>query len=127
MPLKLEASQFIEFLCGQTRPARFQVGSVDWVLRYPSGGTKELRLASEFVGYRIALLLDVPVPEFCLANMDCIFSPLGSSFVIPAGLGTATRWIENAHYPDLRRESLPSFWETEPYLAKAAAVRVADT
>jgi hypothetical protein len=127
MTLKLEPAQFIEFLCGQTRPARFQVGGVFWVFRYPRGTANELRLASEFVGYRIASLLDVPVPEFCLAQTGCAFSPSGSSLVIPAGLGTATRSIENVHYPDLERESLPTFWETEPYLVKAAAVRVADT
>ncbi len=63
-----------------------------------------------------------------MPSADSLQVPTGrSSFVIPAGLGTATRWIENAYYPNLRGDSLPVFWETEPYLVKAAAVRVADT
>ncbi len=124
--LLFEPPQFINLLSGQTRPARFAVGSVSWVFRYPTGAAQQLRLASEFVGYRIASWLDVPVPAFCLARSARAFQPPGSDMRIPAGLGTATRWIEAARCPDLEHEPLEPFWEEERYLIATAAARVAD-
>jgi hypothetical protein len=46
---------------------------------------------------------------------------------IPVCVGSATRWIDGAEYPDLEHDPLAPFWQEDEYLRKTAAVRVADT
>jgi hypothetical protein len=125
--LVFEPSQFAEFLSGQTRPALFDVGGASWVFRYPVSARQQLRLASEFLGYRIASWLGMYVPDFSLARTSEEFQPHRSGVWIPTGLGTATLWIDGARYPDLEHEPLEPFWEEDEYLKRTAVARVADT
>jgi hypothetical protein len=120
-------SQFVEFLDGHTKPARFVIAGTSWVFRYPSDTGPQLRLASEYLAHRLATWLDVSVPDLCLAHCAVPFQPDQSGVRIPGGLGTATRWIADARYPDLERDELELFWGQDKYLKAAAAMRVADT
>ena len=75
---RLSVDQFIGFLDGQTRPARVQINHEAWVVRYMKDPLKfpghNLWLASELVGYRIARVLGVPVPEFQIVAIDESFT-----------------------------------------------------
>lgn len=125
--LTVERNQFVRLLSsGQTKPALVVVDGASWVLRYPRGNDKQLRLASEYMGYRAAAWLDVSVPGFSLAHIPASFHA-DRSTVIPAGLGIATQWIDGGCSPDLEHQALAPFWEQEPYLQATAAARVADT
>ncbi|HZY88646.1 MAG TPA: hypothetical protein VFE78_27735 [Gemmataceae bacterium] len=125
--LTFEASQFVKFLpSGQTKPALFAIGGDRWVFRYPVGGRQQLGLASEYMGYRIASWLSVAVPLFCLARIPHTFQADDSSMV-RAGVGTATRWIADATYPNLETDDLGPYWGEDKYLSATAAARVADT
>ncbi len=125
--LTFEPSQFVKFLSGQTKPALFVVGGTSWVFRYPMGPGQQLRLASEYMGYCVASWLDVSVPSFCFAQTSQAIEPEQSGVRIPAALGTATQWIYDAWYPDLKHAPLEPFWKKDQYLIGTAAVRVADT
>jgi hypothetical protein len=125
--LTFDPSQFDKFLSGETKPALFVVDGTSWVFRYPSGAGQQLGLASEYMGYQVASWLAVSVPVLCLARTSEAFRPDQSGVRIPAGLGTATRWIDDAQYPNLEHHPLAPFWEEDKYLRITAAARVADT
>jgi hypothetical protein len=125
--LTFEPWQFEKRRSGQTNPVLFVVGGESWVFRYPMDAGKQLCLASEYMGYRVASWLGVSVPVFCLAQTSEAFQPDQSDVRIPAGLGTATRWVDDPWYPNLEHEPLDPFWEADQYLIRTAAVRVADT
>lgn len=118
---------FVDFQCGQTRPARFRHNSGLWLVRYPGDQQRNLRLVSEFVGCKLAILFEVPVPEFRLVRIREAFSPQGSETTISAGIGTATRWLSGASFPDVEQEPLDAFWAEETYLTIAAGARILDT
>lgn len=128
-PLELSQDDFVCFLDGQTHPAKFWYGGRHWVVRYPGDAEKNLRLASELVGYRIAERLGVSVPEFRRAVITDSFEAefRGNGRLVPGGLATACEWIEGARYPHLERGPIREFWTQERYLRIVATARVVDT
>lgn len=123
----LGPEHFVDFLGGQTKPARFRIGDRLWVVRYPGDPQRNLRLASEFVAYRLATLLKLSVPEFELFMIRECFTPKGSNLTLGEGSATGCSWIDDAVFPDLEHEPLDPFWSTEPYVILTATLRLADT
>lgn len=129
----LSEDQFWGFLDGQTRPAKFKQNDGIWVVRYLQKYPMNLRLASEFIGYRIAQKLGVPVPEFKVVRIGQSFkrnyfvNQKDEKIEIQAGFATACKWLEDAHYPDLRGEPLDNFWKEKHYLEIASRARTVDT
>lgn len=133
----LGEDQFREFLGGQTHPAKFKLNDGIWVVRYMKDLQKHprhnLRLASEFVGYRIAQKLGVPIPEFKLVSIGDSFKrnyfdhQKDEEIEIRAGPATACKWLKDACYPKVRGGPLNEFWKEEYYLEIVARARATDT
>ena len=107
--LTFRPEQFIDVLGGQTQPISFMGDGVSWVFRHQlCGAAKQLRLASELVGHRVATCLGVPVPELRIAHNVEPFQPRGSLMEVAAGIGTATMWLAEALLPDVENRPLAS-------------------
>jgi len=135
--ITLNEDRFCEFLEGQTHPAKFKINGGIWVVRYIKNLQKyprhNLRLASEFVGYRISQKLGVPAPESKIVRVGESFKKRyfghqkNEEIEVRAGLATASKWLENALCPDIEKGRLDKFWEEDYYLEIVAHVRTADT
>ena len=125
----LVPKQYVGFLEGQTYPAKFCDADSHWVVRCPGDKAKNLRLASEFIGYRIAGLLGVPLPRFEIVTITESFRACheGKIRTVQAGLATACEYLESARYPNFECDELDGFWEQEEYLVITATGRIADT
>ena len=127
----LGQDQFLEFLEGQTHPAKFELNDGIWVARYMHHPRQNLRLAGELVSYRIAKMLGVCIPDFKIVRIDKSFKSKRQNgkkeIEVQAGFATACKWLEDARCPDLGREPLDKFWEEEHYLEIVARARTADT
>jgi hypothetical protein len=128
----LGQDQFLQFLEGQTHPAKFELNDGIWVVRYMQDHPRQnLRLASELVSYRIAKMLGVCVPDFKIMRIDKSFNSNHQDgkkeIEVQAGFATACKWLDNGRCPDLEKEPLGKFWEEEHYLEIVARARTADT
>lgn len=137
-PYSLGPADFIEFLPGVSSPAKVRFHDGLWAIHYPGDRVQSHRLASELVGYRVAKLLDVRVPQLEVVPIPRSFTPTGTGRTIDAGFGTASRWIDGASYPkldkppdwnDSSQSAFPPepFWRFNPYAELAAAIVVLDT
>lgn len=122
----INEDQFRGFLTCHTSLAKFEIDGNTWVVRYMQNYPgHNLQFASEFVGYRIAQILEAPILEFNVLTIDKPFKKSGIEVL--SGPATACKWVEDVYHLDVEKAPLDEFWEKEYYLKIVATIRTLDT